>query len=692
MKDDLQSAAAPDPHAAESNPRLFSILDGYWEALRTGQSPPPDQWLSTHPEGQTAAADLHVVAALHEVRQVLLEDAGAETTTEWLPADPAGTAAGPPLPPDSQTGRRIGDYDLLRELAHGGMGIVYLARQRSLGRLVAVKTILAGQLASPREVQRFRSEAEAVAQLDHPHIVPIYEVGEHEGQHYFSMRLVEGGNLSQRSAGFRGDPRAAAQLMMTVARAVHYAHERGILHRDLKPANILLDQRGQPHVTDFGLAKRVAGSDPSGEAAHLTRTGAIVGTPSYMAPEQASGQKELTPATDVYSLGAILYELLTGHPPFQAATPLDTLKQVVDREPARPRSLNPAVPRDLETICLRALAKEIPKRYPSARALADDLGRFLDGQPIEARPITATERCWRWCRRNPVLAGLSGLAAGLLVAVLVLLAILVGPKPGPRPDGSLQRVQRAGKLIIATDPTYPPMEFRKTGEVVGFDIDLGRHLAGRLGVEAEFVHVDWDWQNLTSRLKAHEFDVLLSTVTVTEERRKDVDFVPYLPLALVFVCKRGVTVRTDRDLADKVVAVQADTTAHKLVEDLKRKGVPITQVLVRGTTEPFEALRNGSAEVMLAHKPVAEHYARQDPSFTVQSPIGHLMDPDPAGIAFRKNDKELQAAVSQELKTMKQDRTFEGLLEKWLVPGEESQPGMETANRPRERENREPGQ
>ncbi len=237
--------------------------------------------------------------------------------------------------------------------------------------------ILTGQLASSEDVARFHREAEAAANLDHPNIVPIYEVGEHEGQHYFSMKLVEGGSLAQGVAAGEGrgaskeDQKKAAELVATIARAVHHAHQRGILHRDLKPGNILIDAHGQPNVTDFGLARRVEG-DPG-----HTRTGSIVGTPSYMPPEQARSEKVLTTGVDVYSLGAILYELLTGRPPFRADTPLDTVLQVLDCEPERPRKLNPRIDLDLETICLKCLEKDPAKRYGSAKALAEDLERWL---------------------------------------------------------------------------------------------------------------------------------------------------------------------------------------------------------------------------------------------------------------------------------------------------------------------------
>jgi tetratricopeptide (TPR) repeat protein/WD40 repeat protein len=334
--------------------------------------------------------------------------------------EPLLNADTPPPSPmasaDVTAPRHFGDYELLEEIARGGMGVVYRAKQMSLGRLVALKMILAGQLATPGDVQRFHAEAEAAGTLDHPHIVPIYEVGEHQGQHYFAMKFIDGGSLTTERIK-TGGPRQAAQILAVVARAVHHAHQRGILHRDIKPGNILLDAAGQPHVTDFGLAKRVEGDGG------ITQTGQIMGTPSYMPPEQARAEKRLTTAADVYSLGAVLYEMLTGKPPFRAANQLDTLLQVLEQDPPHPSSLVPQMDRDLETICLRCLEKDPAKRYGSAEALAEELERWLRGEPILARPTGTFERVRKWVRRNRVAAGL-GVASILLVLALISAGIL----------------------------------------------------------------------------------------------------------------------------------------------------------------------------------------------------------------------------------------------------------------------------
>ena len=340
--------------------------------------------------------------------------AESETDTQGLAPSPREA-----LPADRSLGtlRYFGDYELLMEIARGGMGIVYKARQVSANRFVAVKLILAGQLSSAAEVGRFRSEAEAAANLDHPNIVPIFEVGEHDAQQFYSMKLVEGGSLNQHVARLRHAPRAAASLLETIARAVHYAHQRGIIHRDLKPANILIDAQGQPHVVDFGLAKRVEGD------ANLTQSGAILGTASYMAPEQAEGRgRRVGPAADVYALGAILYECLTGQPPFQAITTLETLFQVVNQEPVPPSQLHRKAPRDLETICLKCLGKQPEQRYDSAAALAEDLRRWQAGEPIAARPASAVELLVKWTMRRPAVAAL---LAVIMLATVLLVAVAV---------------------------------------------------------------------------------------------------------------------------------------------------------------------------------------------------------------------------------------------------------------------------
>jgi hypothetical protein len=319
-----------------------------------------------------------------------------QATVDYRPAEAAQ--------PDVAAQVRVpsfGDYELLRELARGGMGVVFRARQVSLNRPVALKMILAGRLADEADVRRFHLEAEAAANLDHPGIVPIYEVGQHEGQHYFSMGFVEGQSLAQRLAGGPLPPCEAAALLVKVAEAVAYAHQHGVIHRDLKPANILLDAHGSPRITDFGLAKNVQGD--SG----LTGSGQILGTPSYMPPEQAGGDRgAVGPAADVYAMGATLYCMVTGRPPFQAATVVDTVQMVVSQEPVPPRRLNVTIPRDLETIILKCLEKEPKRRYGSAAALAEDLQRFLDGEPILARPVSAFERALKWARRRPAIATL----------------------------------------------------------------------------------------------------------------------------------------------------------------------------------------------------------------------------------------------------------------------------------------------
>ncbi len=315
---------------------------------------------------------------------------------------------------NTQRVRYFGDYELLSEIARGGMGVVYKARQMNLNRIVAIKMILAGQLASSEDVKRFYTEAEAAANLEHPSIVPVYEIGQNNGQHFFSMGYVDGSSLAERVKEGPLPIKQAGLLAKKVAEAIGYAHSKGVVHRDLKPANILMDQLGEPRVTDFGLARNIQ------QESGITRAGTVMGTPSYMPPEQAAGKTdEVGPLSDVYSLGAILYCLITGRPPFLAASVMDTLMQVLEKEPAAPSLLNPLVPRDIETICLKCLQKDPSRRYQSAGELAADLGRWLNGEPILARAVGRTERVWRWGKRNPSLALACSIACCLAIALAI---------------------------------------------------------------------------------------------------------------------------------------------------------------------------------------------------------------------------------------------------------------------------------
>jgi outer membrane protein assembly factor BamB/tRNA A-37 threonylcarbamoyl transferase component Bud32 len=394
--------------------RLHEVLLGYMQAVDAGQEPDRGELLAQYPD--LAAELASFFAGQDQVRQLAepLRQAAPAAGNELPTSPPRETPAD--QPPSGV--RAFGDYELLEEVARGGMGVVYKARQRSLNRVVALKMILAGQLATEEDVQRFYAEAQMAANLQHPNIVSIHEVGEHDGQHFFSMDFVEGWSLAELVRENPLPPAQAARYVQTVAEAIHYAHQQGVLHRDLKPANVLIDPFAQPRVTDFGLAKRL------GQAGGQTITGAIVGTPSYMPPEQAAGERDkLGPASDVYSLGAVLYELVTGRPPFRAANLMDTLRQVLEAEPAPPRLLNPSVSRDLETIILKCLAKQPGRRYASAEELANDLKAFREGRPIQARRAGWAERALRWLRKQRRSAVLTAVTAAVSV-VLVLAALL----------------------------------------------------------------------------------------------------------------------------------------------------------------------------------------------------------------------------------------------------------------------------
>ncbi len=327
--------------------------------------------------------------------------------------------AAPAAGADPPRVRYFGDYELLDEIGRGGMGVVFKARQVSLNRLVAVKMLLHGDFSTEEFVRRFHTEAEAAASLQHPNIVAIHEVGVHEGRHYFSMDFVEGQTLSALADGQPLSAHRAARYLQAIAGAVHHAHQHGVLHRDLKPANIIIDARDQPRITDFGLAKRLDRDSPSTLNPQLTCSGQVLGAPGYMPPEQAAGKHAETGVpSDVYALGAILYHLLTGRPPFLSETLHEILRQVQTESPPPMRALNPAVPRDLETICLKCLRKTPRERYPSAAALAEDLRRWLAGEPILARSPGPIERAWRLGRRHPALT-----AAGITALAFLIVAI-----------------------------------------------------------------------------------------------------------------------------------------------------------------------------------------------------------------------------------------------------------------------------
>ena len=397
-------------------------------------------------------------------------------------------------------------YDILAELGRGGMGVVYRARHLGLQRLVALKMVLAGAHVGSVGLARFRAEAEAVAKLSHSNIVQIYETGEHEGRPFFSLELVEGGSLDQRLRESPTSPRGAAGLIETLARTMQVAHERGIIHRDLKPANILLAKTGSqssvvrsrdadsqslpgdhwsrncvPKIADFGLAKQV--DDDSSQ----TRTGTILGTPSYMAPEQAGGKtREIGPGVDIYALGAILYELLTGRPPFRAGNPIDTIRQVLEQEPVPPRQLEPRVPPDLETICLKCLEKDPAKRFPSALDLADDLRRFVDGEPIHARPTPAWERAWKWGKRRKAIVAL--MAVSMLAAVSMVMFIL------------WHNVSLRGKLDVAITQERRARQ-RETDALAANHLTLVQQEAQKLFDSARVAVAASDWPNARLHLE-----------------------------------------------------------------------------------------------------------------------------------------------------------------------------------------------
>jgi tetratricopeptide (TPR) repeat protein len=438
-----------------SREQLANLLD---ERLCGPEADPVGAHVQTCPQCQKTLHELSDTNLLGAGPQPTLDlQAPCEPSPEFLEklkgnrpplAGPEAAAqAGPdkPAAPDVRA-VSVPGYEVVSELGRGGMGVVYLAWQTRLARLTALKMVLAGTHAGPEQLARFRTEAEAVARLHHPNIVQIYDVGEQDGRPYLVFEYVEGGTLARKLAGTPLPARPAAELVETLARAVHYAHERGVVHRDLTPRNVLLTAAGQPKLTDFGLAKLLAGG------VGPTVTGEILGTPSYMAPEQAAGKvRQAGPPADVYALGAILYEGLTGRPPFNAETPLDTLLQVAAVEPVPPRRLQPKVPCDLETITLKCLRKEPQRRYASALELAEDLRHFLAHEPIRARPVGRAERVWRWCRRNPGVAALTSAVALLLLTVAVVSSAAFFQLKAVNKQEHASRVRAEENLQVARD-------------------------------------------------------------------------------------------------------------------------------------------------------------------------------------------------------------------------------------------------
>ena len=420
-------------------------------------------------------------------------------------------AGAEPMPAPAIPSERVGNYELLEQIGRGGMGVVFRARDLRLNRTVALKLIVTGKLASQLEVKRFFTEAASAARLEHPNIVPIYEVGEAEGRHFFAMKLMERGTLDeamakedQTSGTTPPDIRHSTFLLTKIARAVHHAHQRGILHRDLKPGNILLDSNGEPMVSDFGLARQLESESD------LTLSGTVLGSPSYMAPEQAAGRaREVTTAADIYSLGAVLFHLLTGQPPFRESSAVATMHAVVEHEPPRPSALNPVVDRDLETICLKCLEKEPARRYTSAAALADDLDRWQRGEPILARPPGAAERVWKWARRRPTTAALIIVSALALVGLLILQQVNETNLTHERDFARQQENLAKSSERIMRENLYTSDMLLASRAIEEGNVALAqRTLQGHRPKPGEADLRGWEWRYLWRKSHGEQFQVL----------------------------------------------------------------------------------------------------------------------------------------------------------------------------------------
>lgn len=506
-------------------PDFQALLVTCLEALQRGESIDRDALMKDFPQ----YAD-ELERFLDDRRA--LEDATAHRSKFPSPRSAASaveaTVASAPAHDDFAIGdsiRYIGEYEVLEEIARGGMGVVFKARQQSLKRIVALKMILAGRLADAADVQRFQMEAQAAGRLKHPNIVPVHEVGEFDGRHYFTMDYIDGRSLSDEVRETSLAPKRAAELVRQVALAVHFAHQQGTLHRDLKPANVLLTDDDVPMVTDFGLAKFLDAVDEDTRT-ELTASGQILGTPSYMSPEQAAGKVKLVgPASDIYSLGAVLYACLTGRAPFVADSPLDTLLQVMHKDPVSPRLLNPSVPKDLETICLKCLQKETQRRYGSAKELADDLAYFLDGRPIAARPVGFITRTVKWIRRRPSLAAtlaIAVVATTMLLAVWASMTVRIAQHRDFAVEQFRQRhqqlvnarLQEAEALRIAGNRSAALQTLRQVPRTLGRPDDqspLRAEWASKVGDADDTFQVDSEWEHmLEERLRTLTIQTLIT--------------------------------------------------------------------------------------------------------------------------------------------------------------------------------------
>lgn len=488
-------SAVPTPPDAGRDERLAALLDGLIEQSRQGRRPDLERVIAENPDLAAELRELWATAMIAEDFGSVCSDGPTvrATPSQLADGDETPATAAPPLPV------RIGDYEVLEELGRGGMGVVYKARQRSLRRVVALKMILRGDLASAADVARFRAEAESAARLNHPHIVPVYEVGQHDGQPYFSMKHVEGTNLARRLPAGPLPPREAAELLVPVADAIAEAHRHGLLHRDLKPSNILIDRDGRPYVSDFGLAKQLRAGEGAlphvaGEAASLTQSGAILGTPGYMAPEQAAGHRgAIGPATDVYSLGAILYAMLTGRAPFQAATPVDTVLMVLEQDPLPPRLLNHRADPDLEMIALKCLQKPADLRYATASELAADLRAYLASEPISARSSRFTQvlsRAFRETHHAGVLEnwGLLWMLHGLVVLVLSLVTNLFQLR------GVTSRLPYMGLWVVGLGlwaAVFWELR-RRSGPITFVERQIAHIWAGSMAASTFLYFVEWE--------------------------------------------------------------------------------------------------------------------------------------------------------------------------------------------------------